>query len=290
MSQERTQISGIMEQKFQVEAMDTQTKRSFKPRRKVKIVHRDSSSFNQSQQEMSMTAEHLSLLKAAISRRYNPANNYLDLSYLKKDHELLSHNVVVDASKRSHGDALLQVIHADIPHVQCLDLAGNDISSLQALSQLPVKAPNLRVILLTNNDIRNEQDLDCLKHLLHLRELSLVDNPIRRKFVGKNMTEYMTAVQNTLPQITRLDGYDLAPVPVPMETVTTPNQTTRVKGVVPPHQRESAIHHFCNYTGMTQEFSIMCLSESGWNFAKAYQAYAMAKAAGRIPTQAFTTN
>ncbi|XP_069501258.1 nuclear RNA export factor 1 [Ambystoma mexicanum] len=158
-------------------------------------------------------------LKLCMSRRYDGALQALDLKNVRSDTELMTQGVVVMLQKRSCMEAVLRIIEENIPELLALDLSNNKLCRLEDLTELPQKAPLLKHLNLSGNELKTERELDRLKGM-KLQELWLDGNPLCDFF--RDQSSYISAIRERFPKLLRLDGHDLPPpIAFDVETPTT---------------------------------------------------------------------
>ncbi|KAJ1108515.1 hypothetical protein NDU88_005891 [Pleurodeles waltl] len=158
-------------------------------------------------------------LKLCMSRRYDGALQALDLKDVRNDAELQTKSVMVILSKRNHMEAVLRIIEENIPELLALDLSNNKLFRLEDLVELPQKAPLLKHLNLSGNELKTERELDRLKGM-KLQELWLDGNPLCDSF--RDQSTYISAIRERFPKLLRLDGHDLPPpIAFDVETPTT---------------------------------------------------------------------
>ncbi|XP_070622273.1 nuclear RNA export factor 1 isoform X1 [Erythrolamprus reginae] len=87
------------------------------------------------------------------------------------------------------------------------------------MSELHLKAPNLKILNLSCNQLKTEYDLDKLKGL-KLDELWLVKNPLSENIRDRSV--YISTIRERFPKLLRLDGHELPPpIAFDVETPTT---------------------------------------------------------------------
>ncbi|GFG38323.1 hypothetical protein Cfor_01734 [Coptotermes formosanus] len=146
-------------------------------------------------------------IKAAMVKRYNAALKALDLSRFHADPDLVD-NYAVALFRPNMMLAVVDVIVENVPELVALDLSENKLYALDSLSVLSVKLPNLRVLHIGKNRIRDMHQLDRLEGLC-LEDLVLDGNPLCDRFQDQNA--YISEVRKRFPKVLKLDGVDLSP-------------------------------------------------------------------------------
>lgn len=146
-------------------------------------------------------------LKAAMVKRFNADLKVLDLSRFHTDPDLVD-NYAVALFRPNMLSAVLDIMAENVPELTALDLSDNKLYILGSLSVLAAKVPNLRVLHVGKNQIRDMNHLNCLEGL-RLEELVLLGNPLCDKYQDKNL--YISEVRKRFPRVMKLDGADLSP-------------------------------------------------------------------------------
>ncbi|XP_044304579.1 nuclear RNA export factor 1 [Varanus komodoensis] len=152
--------------------------------------------------------EEIEQLKQCMSKRYDPSQQGLDLKNIHTDPDLVATNIDMVLSRRSCMLAVLQIIQENIPELLSLNLSDNKLYRLDDLAELPQKAPNLKILNLSSNQLKTERELDRLKGL-KLEELWLDSNPMCDNF--RDQSTYISAIRERFPKLLRLDGHELPP-------------------------------------------------------------------------------
>uniref|UniRef100_A0A8C8UG87 Nuclear RNA export factor 7 n=1 Tax=Peromyscus maniculatus bairdii TaxID=230844 RepID=A0A8C8UG87_PERMB len=127
------------------------------------------------------TGEKMEQLKRALRKRYNVSQHALDLQKLRFDPALLDHNIEMVLNRRSCMTATLQVIQEDYPELFSLNLSNNKLFRLDSLYDVVEKAPQVKILDLSENELRTVWELEKMKGL-KLKELWLEGNPLCSTF------------------------------------------------------------------------------------------------------------
>ncbi|XP_047392508.1 nuclear RNA export factor 2-like [Sciurus carolinensis] len=150
--------------------------------------------------------EQVEQLKVTIRKRYDVSQQALDLQKLRFDPDLVGHDIDMILNRRNCMFATLQIIERDFPELLSLNLRNNKLYRLDGLSDIIEKAPKVKILNLSNNELRTSTELDKLKGL-KLEELWLEGNPLCSAF--PDQSAYVSAIQDCFPKLLRLDGQDL---------------------------------------------------------------------------------
>lgn len=154
----------------------------------------------------------LPMLTALVKSRYNVSTKFLDLSAIDKEKEFQASTCRGFRENPKHtkfGAVLCKLIQEICPEVETISFANNRISSLEFFSTLPERVPRVVNLSFQNNNLNSYKDLEHLgaSSLSNLRELVLLDNPIREKELGKTGDPifYASMIKKIFPTITILD-------------------------------------------------------------------------------------
>ncbi|XP_018421083.1 PREDICTED: nuclear RNA export factor 1 [Nanorana parkeri] len=169
--------------------------------------------------EMQMTEEENTHFKLCMQKRYDGAQQALDMSSLRSDPDLVTNKVDIILNRKSCMQSMLQIIEENVPELLSLDLSNNKLYKLDHMTDIHLKAPNLKILNLSNNVLRSEKDLDKVKGL-KLEILYLDGNPLCDNFRDQNT--YISNMRERFPKLLRLDGHELPPpITFDVETPTT---------------------------------------------------------------------
>ncbi|XP_043826580.1 nuclear RNA export factor 1 [Dromiciops gliroides] len=152
--------------------------------------------------------EQVEHLKSVMSKRYDGSQQALDLKGLRTDPDLVAQSIDVILNRKNCMSASLRIIEENIPELLSLDLSDNRLYKLDYLSEIVQKAPNLKILNLSGNELKSERELDKVKGL-KLDELWLTGNPLCNAF--RDQSSYMSAIRERFPKLLRLDGHELPP-------------------------------------------------------------------------------
>uniref|UniRef100_A0A8C2XIC7 Nuclear RNA export factor 1a n=1 Tax=Cyclopterus lumpus TaxID=8103 RepID=A0A8C2XIC7_CYCLU len=160
--------------------------------------------------------EHLEHLRQCMAKRFDGSQQALDLNNIRTDPDLVSQNIEVVLNRKTNMEAVMKIIEENIPEVNLT--SNNRIHKLDELTNLVTKAPNLKTLNLSHNELKSDRELEKVKGL-KLVELWLNRNPLCDLF--KDQASYISAVRQKFPRLLKLDGHDLpAPIGFDVETPT----------------------------------------------------------------------
>ncbi|KAK7137621.1 hypothetical protein R3I94_013313 [Phoxinus phoxinus] len=181
----------------------------------VLMSHCSSLPFLQSE----LKPQDLEHLKHCMSKRFDGSQKSLNLSSIRTDPDLVSHNIEIILNRKNCMQAVIKIIQENIPEMLCLNLSNNKLCKLHDVAELVNKTPNLQSLNLSHNELKSEQELDVVKGF-RLVELWLDRNPLCDHF--KDQTSYISAVRERFPRLHRLDGHVL-PLPICFDVETRTN-------------------------------------------------------------------
>ncbi|XP_070114462.1 nuclear RNA export factor 2 isoform X2 [Equus caballus] len=154
--------------------------------------------------------EEMEQLKLAMSKRYDVSQQALDLQTLRFDPDLVDHDVDIILNRRSCMAATLQIIETNFPKLLSLNLCNNKLYQLDGLSDIIQKAPTIKILNLSKNELNSAWEVGKMKGL-KLEELWLEGNPLCDTF--RDQSTYISAIKEYFPKLLRLDGREL-PTPI----------------------------------------------------------------------------
>uniref|UniRef100_A0A674AHD1 Nuclear RNA export factor 1b n=1 Tax=Salmo trutta TaxID=8032 RepID=A0A674AHD1_SALTR len=157
-------------------------------------------------------------LKQCMAKRFDGSQQALDLNNIRIDPDLVSQNIDVTLNRKNSMHAVIKIIEENIPELVCLNISNNKLFRLDDLSELVNKAPNLKTLNLSHNELKTERELDRIKGL-KLVELWLERNPLCDYL--KDQASYISTVRERFPRLLKLDGHDLPP-PIVFDVEVTP--------------------------------------------------------------------
>uniref|UniRef100_A0A8C0WAE9 NTF2 domain-containing protein n=1 Tax=Castor canadensis TaxID=51338 RepID=A0A8C0WAE9_CASCN len=127
------------------------------------------------------TAEQMEQLKLTMKKRYDVSQQALDLQKLCFDPDLVNHNIQMVLNRKHCMFATLQVIQRNFPELLSLNLCNNKLYRLDGLSDVVEKAPQVKILNLSKNQLKSASELNKVKGL-KLEELWLEGNPLCSTF------------------------------------------------------------------------------------------------------------
>ncbi|XP_077890668.1 nuclear RNA export factor 2-like [Ictidomys tridecemlineatus] len=156
------------------------------------------------------SAEQVEQLKLTMRKRYDVSQQALDLQKLRFDPDLVGCDIDMILNRRNCMFATLQIIERNFPELLSLNLRNNKLYRLDGLSDIVEKAPHVKILNLSKNELRTFKELEKLKGM-ELEELWLEGNPLCSDF--PEQSAYVSAIQDCFPNLLRLDGQEL-PTPI----------------------------------------------------------------------------
>nr|XP_020011098.1 nuclear RNA export factor 5 [Castor canadensis] len=154
------------------------------------------------------TAEQMEQLKLTMKKRYDVSQQSLDLQKLRFDPDLKGQKIDMVLNRRYCMFATLQIIQRNFPELSSLNLCNNKLYGLDGLSDVVEKAPQVKILNLSKNQLKSALELNKLKGM-KLEELWLEGNPFCRIFLDQSV--YVSAIRDCFPTLLRLDGQELSP-------------------------------------------------------------------------------
>nr|XP_039319902.1 nuclear RNA export factor 5-like isoform X2 [Saimiri boliviensis boliviensis] len=149
----------------------------------------------------------MELLKLTMDKRYDVSQQALDLQSLRFDPDLMDRDIVIILNRRNCMAATLKIIESNFPELLSLNLCNNKLYQLDGLSDITEKAPNVKILNLSKNELKSVWELGKVKGL-KLEELWLEGNPLCSTFSDESA--YVSAIQDCFPKLLRLDGQVLS--------------------------------------------------------------------------------
>lgn len=95
-------------------------------------------------------------MKLAMVKRYNAVTKALDLTKFHSDPDLL--DIFCALFRPSFMSQAFKIIGENIPQLEALNLNDNKINLMVHFADLPAKVPNLKILYLANNKVREGEE------------------------------------------------------------------------------------------------------------------------------------
>uniref|UniRef100_A0A8C7FNB2 Nuclear RNA export factor 1a n=1 Tax=Oncorhynchus kisutch TaxID=8019 RepID=A0A8C7FNB2_ONCKI len=164
--------------------------------------------------------EDIEHLKQCMAKRFDGSQRALDLNNIRTDPGSTPYYLEIQTNH-----CFYLPLSWSKMYLVCLNLSNNKLYKLEDVADLISKAPHLKILNLSHNELKSEKELDRLKGL-KLVELWLDRNPLCDQF--KDQLTYISAIRERFPRLLKLDGHDLPP-PIVFEVVS-PTTTPPCKG------------------------------------------------------------
>ncbi|XP_069320335.1 nuclear RNA export factor 2-like [Eulemur rufifrons] len=152
--------------------------------------------------------EQMEQLKLTMNKRYDVFQQALDLQKLRFDPDLVGCDMDIILNRRNCMAATLQIIERNFPELLSLNLRNNRLYRLDGLSDIIEKAPKVKILNLSKNELKTVGELDKIKGL-KLEGLWLEGNPLCSTF--PDQSAYISAIHDYFPKLLCLDGQEFSP-------------------------------------------------------------------------------
>ncbi|KAM9576904.1 nuclear RNA export factor 2-like [Trichechus inunguis] len=152
--------------------------------------------------------EQVDQLKLTMNKRYDVSQQALDLQNLRFDPNLVDHDIDMILNRRNCMAATLKIIEENFPELLSLNLRSNKLYQLDGLSDIMQKAPKVKILNLSKNELKSAWELDKIRGL-KLEELWLEGNPLCSNF--SDHSTYVSSLLELFPKLLHLDGHELPP-------------------------------------------------------------------------------
>uniref|UniRef100_A0A8C5Z9K3 Nuclear RNA export factor 2-like n=1 Tax=Marmota marmota marmota TaxID=9994 RepID=A0A8C5Z9K3_MARMA len=105
------------------------------------------------------TPEKMEKLMLTMNKRYDVSQQALDLQKLRFDPDLMEHDIDMILNRRQCMFATLQIIERNFPELLSLNLCNNKLYWLDGLSDIVEKAPQVKILNLSKNELRTSKEL-----------------------------------------------------------------------------------------------------------------------------------
>lgn len=148
-------------------------------------------------------------IKLVMAKRYNAQTNALDLSNFHNDPDFRAGDFFVPLDRTNVMSCVCNIIKDNLPQLYALNLSDNKIYYRESLSSLAKVAPQLKILYLANNNIKDLNTVKSMEGLAALEELKLEKNPWAEKFDDESTYTY--EVKKVFPKLLKLDNIVLPP-------------------------------------------------------------------------------
>uniref|UniRef100_A0A8C8YEV2 Nuclear RNA export factor Tap RNA-binding domain-containing protein n=1 Tax=Prolemur simus TaxID=1328070 RepID=A0A8C8YEV2_PROSS len=139
--------------------------------------------------------EQMEQLKLTMNKRYDVSQQALDLQRLRFDSDLVGRHMDIILNRRNCMAATLQIIQRNFPELLSLNLRNNRLYRLDGLSDIIQKAPKVKILNLSKNELKSAWELSKVKGL-KLEELWLEGNPLCHTF--PDQSAYIRSVETSV--------------------------------------------------------------------------------------------
>lgn len=240
---------------------------------------------------MSSTASEIKdQLRNVLSLRYDVETKLLNLSALGEDAILNQMGFFSGESKPEKlfralmavCDGLFKTAQEKRDAVSSISLAGNNINDVVQIMSLSDTFPDLVNLDLSRNQFKDLKALQKWRHRLRkLQTLLLNENPL--EVTDPN---YGAEITTWFPKLQNLSGIQVR-TPEQIASMVTPEPVAQPPVAQPPvaqppvaqppvtqpnaevQQQQQMLIELCTRTGMTPEYSKLCLDGANWNFDQA---------------------
>ncbi|KAG0224597.1 nuclear mRNA export, poly(A)+RNA binding protein [Actinomortierella wolfii] len=169
---------------------------------------------NQQKARASASRGTIDTIRLFIQSRYQ--NGFLNLENMADDEILRSAKILPPGATtgRSEVGAVMMKVAAELfPNIETVSFASNNLRSLNSISAISQFLPNVQNLSFQNNQIGSYRDLLCLsgsRKLPKLRELILLENPLRER--EKDDVTYRSEITKMFPSLQMLDQVPVAKI------------------------------------------------------------------------------
>ncbi|KAK2083607.1 hypothetical protein P7K49_038843 [Saguinus oedipus] len=134
-----------------------------------------------------------------MDKRYDVSQQALDLQNLRFDPDLTGHDIDIILNRRNCMAATLKIIESNFSELLSLNLCNNKLYQLDGLSDITEKAPKVKILNLSRNELRTVWELSKVKGL-KLEELWLEGNPLCDNFSDESAYDQQYSDASALDQ------------------------------------------------------------------------------------------
>jgi len=152
-------------------------------------------------------------LKEVLNNRLNKESRHLDLNCLFHEQQLRSMNIVIKVKFASQMALLLNTLKKicsedEAYQIASIDLSKNQLYNLEGVKHLVSYFPNIKKVLLSNNQISHLNELSKIEDW-NITNLYLDENPFCSKF--DSQVTYISEIRDIFPDLDTLDSKALTP-------------------------------------------------------------------------------
>ncbi|KAM9180311.1 nuclear RNA export factor 2-like [Dugong dugon] len=145
--------------------------------------------------------EQMEQLKLTMNKRYDVFQQALDLQSFRFEPDLVDHDIDMILNRRNCMDATLKIIEENFPELLSLNLSSNKLYQLDGLSDIIQKAPKVKTLNLSDNELKSAWELNKIREL-KLEELWLEGNPLCNNFSNQSTYVSLHSPVSPLPTCT----------------------------------------------------------------------------------------
>lgn len=238
------------------------------------------------------TSETVELLKNFLFRRYNPDAKLLNLSTIADDEEVAKSGMWnLEATQRKFFPALMVVCDQTLKSaeekrnaIHSVTLAGNNLPNLDVVRNLSMTLPHIQNLDLSGNQFASIRDLKPWKNRFRSLEHLIV-----------NITQpgYEDELVSWFPKLRILNGQQVRPDPPAQDAAPAPSAPAAAPATVPAAatpaapqaapaseftpEQEAMVTYVMEQTNLKREMAVQCLQAGEWNIEAAGQLFLATK-------------
>uniref|UniRef100_G3UFD2 Uncharacterized protein n=1 Tax=Loxodonta africana TaxID=9785 RepID=G3UFD2_LOXAF len=157
-----------------------------------------------------LKSEMVKLPNVTKNKGYEVPQQALDLRRVHSDPDVLTHNIEVGTNLRNCMAASQQILEENRPKLLSFNLSNNTPYQLVGLPDTMQKAPKLKSLNLSKNELegKSEGELDKVKEL-EPEEMFADRNPLCTTFTDKSTN--IGSILELFPKLSRLDNHEVPP-------------------------------------------------------------------------------
>ncbi|XP_004388972.2 nuclear RNA export factor 2-like [Trichechus manatus latirostris] len=226
--------------------------------------------------------EQVDQLKLTMNKRYDVSQQALDLQNLRFDPNLVDHDIDMILNRRNCMAATLKIIEENFPELLSLNLRSNKLYQLDGLSDIMQKAPKVKILNLSKNELKSAWELDKIRGL-KLEELWLVEGVCQAHVCAFTRIFIATPASNSRAHsssslcivndqlcvrdvsLIETQGAFSTLVPIPSSSsVPTVSQ-----------EQQEVVQAFSTQSGMNLQWPQKCLHDNSWDYTRASQIFTL---------------